>query len=64
MHITMFVLYGLTIWLAGLAYALIARPDFIVYVTYGGPVIISSAVLFLIVVDAAIWVACRTKDKP
>lgn len=54
MHITLLVLYGLTSWLAVMAYALIAGTVSLATVALAGPFIISGAVVFLVALDLAL----------
>lgn len=54
MHITIMILYGLTCWLAAIAYAIITRSVSVTTVALAGPFIISGAVVFLVALDLAL----------
>lgn len=57
MHITILVLYGLTIWVSAISYAAIAGTWRISYVVIAGPIIISTAVTVLAIADMMICAA-------
>lgn len=65
MHITILVLYGLTIWVSAIAYAAIAGTWRISYVVIAGPIIISTAVTVLAIADLMICAAIsRLRIRP
>lgn len=62
MHITIMTLYGLTVWLSAMAYALITGQVRLLHVALAGPLIISGAVLALALMDCALsWVLSKFK---
>lgn len=55
--IVILTLYGFTLWMSAIAYALITDQWPVLHVILAGPVIISTAVLVLAIADYAIWKA-------
>ena len=57
MHYVIAFTYGLTIWLAAVAYSCIAAPDRASLVILAGPVIISALMVFILALDWLIELA-------
>lgn len=62
MHITIMTLYGLTVWLSAMAYALITGQVRLLHVALAGPLIISGAALTLVLLDCALsWALAKVR---
>lgn len=63
MHITILIIYGVTIWLSAMAYALIAAPEAFSAVLAFGPLIVSGSIGVAIGLDLILCAVARKLPK-